>query len=323
MSLLVVPLAPDEVGLATLGEWDALVARELVVFERADHPLRARLELHGVATASIEPGDGMEPEPAGATVALVADPDSPRVVDLARRGADVAMPAGEVSDALTAAHAAPIARRAGHSLAGLAAIMARLRSEDGCPWDLQQTHRSLQPHLLEEAYEVLDAIESGDAAELAEELGDLLLQVVFHAQMARQERTFDLAAVADGIVAKLLRRHPHVFGDVAVSGASEVVTNWEAIKSDEKRRAGPLEDIPRSLPALLATHKVQKRAARAGFTPDEATARQSLARALEASGEAGVGEALFWVVSVARARGVDPETALRRATRSFVAAMAP
>jgi MazG family protein len=196
--------------------------------------------------------------------------------------------------------------------------MARLRSEDGCPWDREQTHESLKVHLLEEAHEVIDAIDVGHTgAELEEELGDLLLQVAFHARLAAQEDRFDLADVADAIVAKLIHRHPHVFGTTEVSSAGEVVRNWEALKAEERRgeEQDPFASIPRALPALLTAHKTQKRAARFGFAPDEAEARARLRGALD--GETDLGEALFWLVALARVRGVDPEGALRKATVRF------
>ena len=224
-------------------------------------------------------------------------------------------------DALSAAHGAPVLRRAAGSLGALAAVMARLRSEDGCPWDREQTHRSLVVHLLEEAYEVADTIESGGPdADLMEELGDLLLQVAFHSRLAEQDGRFDLAQVADAIVAKLVLRHPHVFGDVEVNGAGDVLRNWEAIKATEKRRAGAFEDIPAAAPALSVASKVVKRAAALGFEPTE---EASLAEATEALGDGRVGEALFWIAALARARGEDPEGALRRATASFRARWEP
>ncbi|HEX2050592.1 MAG TPA: MazG family protein [Actinomycetota bacterium] len=307
MPLLVVPLAASEAGWLTLDEWDALRACERVVFERADHPLAARLARAGVAVAAL---DG-EPDAGAAGGALVADPDSELVVRLARAGASVTAGAARPPDALTAAHGAVVARRAASSLATAALVMARLRSPDGCPWDREQTHESLQVHLLEEAHEVIDAIEHGAVeAELREELGDLLMQVAFHAQLAADDGRFDVADVADAIVAKLVHRHPHVFADVEVSDAAEVVTNWEALKRAEKERTGPFDDIPRSLPALLWTYKAQKRAAALGFRADADDA----ARRARAAVDAGdVGDALFWVVAVARARGLDPEGALRRA----------
>jgi MazG family protein len=318
MALLVVPLAPDEVGLLTLAEWDALGERDRAYLERANHPVAERLRALGLDVSPLD----RDPDPACAHCALIADPDSTRVVDLARRGAIVTAGPASPPDALTAAHAAPVARRAAASVGTLAAIMARLRSDDGCPWDRRQSHESLVTHLLEESYEVIDSIERGDvAAPLEEELGDLLLQVAFHARLAAQEGRFDLAGVADVISAKLLRRHPHVFGDVAVGGAAEVVANWEAIKASEKERADPFDDIPASLPALLEAAKTLKRAAGLGFDEADAEgARRALADALdeaEAGREDGIGRALFLLVGLARARGLDPEAALRRTTREF------
>lgn len=315
MSLLVVPLAPDEPGHLTLDEWDALVARERVLFERPDHPLIERLRAAGV------PAGPFDDEPAADRDrwALVADPGSSRVIELARAGAIVTSGSVPSPDPLSAAHASYLVRRAASSLGALALIMARLRSEDGCPWDAEQTHESLRVHLVEEAYEVLDAIDRNEVGEeLEEELGDLLLQVAFHAQLAADDGRFDLAAVADRISAKLLHRHPHVFGDVVVSGAGEVVSNWESIKAKEKRRDDVFEGIPEALPSLLLAYKTQKRAASLGFDAKEDVAWQKLGAILaEPTNPDSVGETLFWVVALARANGIDPEGALRRATLRF------
>lgn len=311
MPLLVVPLGEDEVPHLTLGEWEALTARRTVLFERPDHPLLARLEDAGVRCGIFDD----EPDPAADDSALVADPGSPRVLELARAGAEVASGPGVPPDSLTAAHGAPVARRAGVALTTVALVMARLRSDDGCPWDREQTHESLEVHALEETYEVVDAITAGAVgAELEEELGDLLLQIVFHARIAEQDGRFDIGSVAEGISAKLVRRHPHVFGDVSVSSAADVVRNWEAIKRDEKERAHPFDDIPRALPSLLAAAKTQKRAAALGFSPSVDDARRAAAAALD---EGDAGDALFWTVAVARAGGVDPETALLDAVARF------
>ncbi len=308
MPLLVVPIAPDEAGSLTIGEWDELRRCERVLFERTDHPLIERLRSEGVPAAPFDD----EPVASRSGWALVADPDSPRIVELARAGASVTAGVTSPPDDLTAAHAAHVLRRASAALGGLAAIMARLRSDDGCPWDREQTHESLKIHLLEEAYEVIDAIDRGERGEeLEEELGDLLLQVAFHARLAAQDKRFDLADVAERITAKLLHRHPHVFGETVVAGAHEVVRNWEAIKAAEKGRATPFEGIPRSLPALLQAYKVQKRAA---LEADESEARRRLEAALA---EEEVGDALFWLVAVARARGIDPEGALHQAVGRF------
>jgi len=219
--------------------------------------------------------------------------------------------------------------RAGDRLLDLVRVMARLRAPDGCPWDREQTHASLARHLLEEAHEALDAIDAGDRDALRDELGDVLLQVVFHAQMAADDGAWDVDDVAEGIVRKLIRRHPHVFGDVDVSGADEVLVNWERIKADEKgdRAPGDLEDdIPATLPALARAAKVQRRAAGWGFAfrteeaaiaalSDEVAELEAAARTERAEQE--IGEVLFAAVAVARRLGVDAESALRRTTRGF------
>lgn len=310
MPLLVVPLARADADRLTLGEWDELVARDPVIFELPDHPLMARLRAAGTSAAPLDD----EPRADHERAAFVCEPDSARMVDLAREGARFSGPGGSV-DPLTAARGATIARRAGHAAAELAAIMARLRSPEGCPWDLEQTHATLKPHLIEEAYEVIDAIEREQLGEeLEEELGDLLLQVAFHAQLAADDDRFDFAGVAERIAAKLLHRHPHVFSDAVVAGASQVVANWEVLKQKEKKREGPFDDIPRSLPALTVAFKSQKRAASLGFDPSAAEAREKAAAGLASE---DVGEALFWAVALARATGIDPEGALRDATARF------
>lgn len=321
MPLLVVPLAVDEVDLLTLGEWEALLARERVVFERDGHPLAERLRARGSATSRLE-GDG--PDPGSDGDALVADPDPARLAALAQAGAIVTSGVAPAPDSITAARGAYVGRRATAALGALTLIMARLRGPGGCPWDAEQTHRSLQVHLQEETHEVLAAIDAGTlGSELEEELGDLLLQVAFHAQMAADDGRFDLAGVADSISRKLIRRHPHVFGAVEVSGANEVIRNWEAIKASEKGEADeggadPFDGIPGSLPALLTAYKSQKRAARFGFEVDAATALDRASERLRTpADEAALGEALFWLVAVARAGGIDPESALRRATERF------
>jgi MazG family protein len=312
---LVVALAPEETGLLTLDEWDRLRAASLVTFEDPDHPLAVRLKEAGVETIV---GDDMP----GDDQVLVLDATSPRLMEAARAGVEISIGPASPPDALSAAYAAPIARRAAASVADLATIMARLRSPDGCPWDREQTHESLRVHLIEESHEVLEAIDRGQTgAELEDELGDVLLQVAFHAQLAAEDGRFDLAGVADRIVEKLLRRHPHVFGDTQVSGASEVVRNWEALKSEEKQRTGPFDGVPGSLPALLTAYKVQKRAAPLGFEPaaDEAgtNALASVFGAVWSGRADDLGDALFWLVAVARAAGVDPEGALRAAVTRF------
>jgi tetrapyrrole methylase family protein/MazG family protein len=202
-----------------------------------------------------------------------------------------------------------------------------------CPWDREQTHRSLTKHLLEETYEVLEAIEAYDPttgagdAHLCEELGDLLFQVEFHAVIAGQEGRFTMADVARGIHDKLVHRHPHVFADVAADTADQVLANWEQIKAAEKGRTSVMEGIPSNLPSLLYATKVQKKAASVGFDWDDV--RGALPKIAEELSEleavlddgdearAELGDLLFAVVNVARHLGVDPETALRAATAKF------
>jgi XTP/dITP diphosphohydrolase len=304
MPLLVVPLAPEETDLLTLGEWELLCARRRVYLERPDHPLAARLRARDIECGPFDDELSATDE----SVALVADPSSPRVIELAESGADVTSGPAAAPDPAAAARGAPVVRRAAAALADAVVVMARLRSEGGCPWDLEQTHGSLKVHLLEEAHEVLEAIDAGDlGAGLEEELGDILLQVLFHSRIAEQEGRFDVAGVAEGLTAKLVGRHPHVFGDATVAGAGEVVERWETIKRAEKERGGPFDDIPRSLPGLLAAYKTQKRAASLGFSSG---ARDAADRARAAVDAGDIGEALFWIVALARARGLDPETAL-------------
>ncbi len=224
----------------------------------------------------------------------------------------------------------------GAGLLELMAVMARLRRE--CPWDAEQTHESLAPHLLEESFEALDALESGDPDAVREELGDVLLQVYFHAEVA-SERTdgtgYTIDDVADGIAAKLIRRHPHVFGDVSVSGADEVKLNWDAIKAAERqaKSGGPgsvLDGVPFGQPALALAAQLQRRAERAGVPGDLAV----FAAPGQTAGPAGDGGAcvdegdgdgapselgaeLFALVARARAAGLDPELELRAAARAY------
>ncbi|MFM7718494.1 MAG: MazG family protein, partial [Actinomycetota bacterium] len=153
----------------------------------------------------------------------------------------------------------------GDRLLDLVRVMARLRGPGGCPWDHEQTHRSLARHLVEETYETIDAIDAGDPERLRDELGDVLLQVVFHAEIAAESGAFDVDGVAEGVVRKLVRRHPHVFGDAEVSGSEEVLRNWEQIKEAERGRAPVDHDIPAALPALARAAKEHRRACGHGF----------------------------------------------------------
>lgn len=232
-----------------------------------------------------------------------------------------------------------------YQLPDLLHLMARLRDpQHGCPWDLQQNYASIVPHTLEEAYEVADAIESGDFDHLPGELGDLLFQVVYYSQLAREEGRFDFATVVDAITRKLIRRHPHVFPDGDLYGSPElprldeaaIKQRWEAIKAEERaeKAAAPeqlslLDDVPSALPALSRAAKLQKRAAQVGFDWPEALpvvdkVREELGEVLEAMSENDpqaiaeeLGDLLFVVVNLARHLKVDPENALRAANGKF------
>lgn len=219
------------------------------------------------------------------------------------------------------------------SIDELAAIMRRLLAPGGCPWDREQTHQSLKPYLIEEAYEVIDAIDSGSDEHLAEELGDVLLQVVFHAAIAERDGRFTLDDVTRGISEKLKRRHPHVFGDVTVDGTGEVLKNWEEIKRREKREkrddGSVLDGLPRSLPALIRARRIQEKVSRVGFDwprTEEVLMKveEELCELKEASLqndrdaiEEELGDLLFSVANLARFVSLCPEDALRKTIDKF------
>ncbi len=221
-------------------------------------------------------------------------------------------------------------------------IMARLRGEGGCPWDRKQTRESLKPYLIEEAYEVLETIEAQDDPKLKEELGDVLLQVLFHAQIGSERNTFTIDDILQTLAEKLIRRHPHVFGDTKVSGSDEVVHRWEEIKRQEKSKSGngdtgsALEGVPKALPALLRAYQLQVRAARVGFDwPHDNDGYQQIvgkvqeelreveeARTADAGKqrlEQELGDLLFALVNLSRFHKVNPEEALRGAANRFAA----
>jgi len=218
------------------------------------------------------------------------------------------------------------------SFAHLQQIVERLRAPDGCPWDREQTHASLRGALVEECYEVIEAIENSDDANLREELGDLLLHVVMHARMAEERGAFVLQDVAAEICEKMIRRHPHVFSDQLATTSSDVLRQWEQIKRTEKGEStGTLDGLPKASPALLRAQNAQKKAARVGFDwPDvepvfekfkEEIGEVREALALQDIGqiEAEIGDVLFTAVNLARKLGVDAETALAGSTNRFIA----
>jgi MazG family protein len=232
-------------------------------------------------------------------------------------------------------------KRIGKLFEDLVAVQSRLRAPGGCPWDREQTHSTLRTYLIEEAYEVLDAIEKENSQDLAEELGDLLLQVLFHADLARESGAFDISHVITGIHHKMVRRHPHVFGDVKAETAGEVLKNWAQLKAKEKLAASPkhgsqpksapsaLDGVPRNIPALLEAYQLTRRAAQIGFDweriegifekleEETAELRAALTASNRRDAEEEVGDILFSVVNLARFLGLDPEVTLKYSTLKF------
>lgn len=208
-------------------------------------------------------------------------------------------------------------------------VVEALRAPDGCPWDREQTHRTLRPYLLEETYELLEAIEAGGKEDVSEELGDILLQVFMHHAIAQEAGEFSIADVAEHATAKMVHRHPHVFGDVEVAGADEVLTNWEGLKHKEQRKRGrvsALEGAPKTLPALAWALSIQKRAARVGFDWKEdqgvldkvaEEARELAAEDDRERQEEELGDLMFALVNLARHMKLNPEEALRGSARRF------
>ncbi|HEX7171828.1 MAG TPA: nucleoside triphosphate pyrophosphohydrolase [Candidatus Limnocylindria bacterium] len=322
-----------------------------------------------LAAAGIDPGDGLQVVAASRLAGAPFDPSSALVVLAdgsapaaalpgrhARRGPAAVLRAlypdghlllrlpdrdarriGDIDDATLAGSdwlvppLAPVDNLA--SPHGMAAISARLRAPDGCPWDRKQTHRSLRPYLLEEAYETIDAIENGAPADLAEELGDLLLQVILHAQFAAEAGDFDLTDVYRSIAAKIVRRHPHVFAGLDVAGEGEVLSNWETIKAGERAERGKSDEgafggVARALPALPASREIQDRASGLGWDWESIDGVwEKVAEELDelrlADGVEDrlheLGDVLFALVNLARWMQLDPEEALRAANHRWMA----
>jgi tetrapyrrole methylase family protein/MazG family protein len=365
----IVGLGPGDPDLLTLGSVESIRAVGRAVTVMAPPELVLFLETEGIAVERTLIGDqdlflrgGIEIIDAfveriddrDLALGVLGNPlsDFPGLPVLLRaaerRGIPCEIIPGMPRATLSAAIAMPLVPlpplSAHHSWDGLVEIMARLRRS--CPWDREQTHRSLIPYLIEETYEVVEAIEHASEADLCEELGDLLLQIVFHAQLATERGRFSIADVIDALANKMIRRHPHVFGDTAVADVSEVWQNWEALKAQEaagQARQSKLDGIPKGLGSLQRAQKMQEKAARVGFDwPDLAGVTAKLAEELaeleqarrtrdatvpengrhpqsdhDAPVREEVGDVLFTVVNLARALGIDAEGALRGTNEKF------
>lgn len=330
--LSIVELGPGSVDDLTLRAWERLASGDPVLVESFDHDVVQTLMARGFPVTIVEGDAAVRADlvvsaavrSPRTTYGLAEDAEgadeTARILKLAgRAGIEVEVvrsigtpePLGTVAGGTTLV---PEGRRAGARFAELVSIMARLRAPGGCPWDAEQTHESLAIHLLEEAHETLDAIDRGDLGDLREELGDILLQVVFHAEIANEESAFAIDEVVMDLTAKLIARHPHVFGDVKVRGSADVIANWERIKAEGKERASHSEDLPPNLPALLLAHKAQRRISGGGgsFDTSPDRLRAAIERALADPDEETIGALLFDLVALAQRAGVDPEGALRK-----------
>jgi MazG family protein len=330
-------------GLLPLHAWSALSTTDLILIGDAAHPLAAHFDNAELRYEVV--AEPTEPEALTRRELLSGVDPLQRarvtwIVDRARAAGAVAYVYGAAdTEAFTRALGFEAARNEmevevvyfgiapkGVELLELVQVEERLRGPQGCPWDREQNHESLARYAVEEVYELCEAIASGSADDVREELGDVLLQVVFHAQIAEDEGMFDIAAVARGIVDKLVRRHPHVFGDVRVDDAASVMRNWDELKAAEKPdRQGPFGGIPMGQAALPLTAAVHDRAAKLGFDwPNAAAAlenvRETVAKLTDATGAQAsheIGDLLAAVVSLARHLDVDPELALRASTARF------
>ncbi len=347
--LVLVDTAEQLPGLLPLHAWSALMSTDLVVVGDAEHPYLPHLEMADLRTEVVAGGDGPRALSRTDLLSGVGPVDKARceaVVDRARGEGEVVylLGAGD-SEAFVRALGMEAARSGvevevvyfalrppGLRLLELVAIEQRLRGPDGCPWDREQDHRSLARYAVEEVYELLEAIEAGDPEAIREELGDVLLQVVFHAQIAADSASperpgFTIDDVAGGIADKLVARHPHVFADAEADSADEVAASWEALKAGEKpERTGVFDGVVAAQPALGYAEKLQRRAAGTGFdwSADSEAAervRDELDEFLAASDQQGreheLGDLLLSVVGLARRHRIDPELALRAAAERF------
>lgn len=326
-------------GLLPFQAWDVLgTAEGILVRDAATHPAAAHLHLAGLDLETLEP---VALERRDLDLSRPGLPDDRRIakalLERARRQGRVVYLLGPQDERLAAALAGMAAEHdleielvflaqqpAGAEVLRLVEVMRRLRDPAaGCPWDLEQDHTTLLPYLVEETYELVEAIETGDDPHLLEELGDVLLQVVFHARIARDRDAFGIDEVARGIADKLVRRHPHVFADGDATTAAEVQDHWDRLKTAEKGRTSPFDGVPAAGPGLELLRTLQRKAAKRGLSPPgadpSAAAVEAAARACseapEQEREAAVGRLLSAVVGLAGSLGVDPEVAARAAGR--------
>ncbi len=329
-------------GLLPFQAWDVLgTADEILARDAVAHPSQPHLYMAGLDLATIDPAPlersdldltrpGAPEDRRIAKALLARAVETGRVVYLLGPDDERLSPtlAGMAPEHDAEIELVFLAQQPpGTEVISLVQTMRRLRDpEHGCPWDLEQDHRTLADHLVEETYELIDAIERDHDVDLQEELGDVLLQVVFHAQVASDRGAFAIDDVARGIVDKLVRRHPHVFGDGDAATPDEVRVNWDRLKAEEKGRTGPFDGVPPALPGLMLLDTLQRRAAQRGFERRDVDASARSARAeldrLLAAGEPdrreeSLGELIAAVVEVARHLEVDPERAARRSGRAF------
>ena len=346
MRLVLIDTADQLPGLLPLHAWSALMTTDLVLVGSSDHPFVDHLEAAGLAYEVVPRPD--EPAAGGLSrqelLSGLSMDDKRRaswIVDKVKERVQVAYLFGVGDEESFTRTLGMEAARAqvevevvyfgvtpkGVRLLDLVQVEARLRGPQGCPWDHEQNHETLARFAVEEVYELLEAIDGGEPGDIAEELGDVLLQVIFHAQIAEDAGAFTIDDVAQGITDKLVRRHPHVFADVTVSGAGEVMTNWQELKAAEKpERTGMFDGVVNAQPALQLAGKLQSRAARKGF--DWADDTEALAAVYAEVEEVGgafddatrtheLGDLLFAVVNLCRQYEVDPEHALRSSARRF------
>lgn len=338
--ITIVGLGPGAFGLITVATLDKLTAAEHLLLKTAKHPAVTELRQRNIAFASYDHlCNGL------AALADVHEAIAQDIVQRAEQGQSVvyAVPGNPlVADQtvlliqnFAASRMIPLSILPGvgrYTLDPLVEVMAQLRAPNGCLWDLEQNHSSLRRYIVEEVYEILEAIDAADAENLCEELGDLLLQIVFHARIAEECGEFSIQDVVNTVATKMVRRHPHVFGNITVHSAGEVLVNWDKIKQREKGavRQSILDGISPGLPSLLRAFKLQSKAAKVGFDWDNIAPvwqkvaeeiqelREAVAENVPAAIEAELGDVLFAVANLARHLKVEPETALNGTNNRFL-----